>query len=136
MSYIVHPDEGATTQQVGGKAAALAALRRFDFLIPAWFVLDAAAFSASLSRGKRRTLEAAKDSAAALALLQDIEVDLEVRTQLARALAKLCPNGELVAVRSSACDEDGCSHSFAGQLDSFLFVHHRDIENKVVAVWR
>ena len=48
-----------------------------------------------------------------------------VAAELADALAELCPDGAPVAVRSSASDEDGAQHSFAGQLDSFLFVAGR-----------
>src|SRR5262249_10446022 len=33
-------------------------------------------------------------------------------------------------------DEDGAQHSFAGQLDSFLFVPPADVPRKVAAVWR
>src|SRR5213078_1024244 len=44
--------------------------------------------------------------------------------------------GAPVAVRSSASDEDGAQHSFAGQLDSFLFVAAPDVPAKVAAVWR
>src|SRR5207302_1791211 len=43
---------------------------------------------------------------------------------------------ELVAVRSSASDEDGVQHSFAGQLDSFLFVPAAEVPEKIAAVWR
>jgi phosphohistidine swiveling domain-containing protein len=39
-------------------------------------------------------------------------------------------------VRSSASDEDSAQHSFAGQLDSFLFVRPEDVPEKVAAVWR
>ena len=40
------------------------------------------------------------------------------------------------AVRSSALDEDGDDHSFAGQLSSFLNVPAADVPQKVAAVWR
>src|SRR5262249_22495281 len=59
-----------------------------------------------------------------------------VQQEIAAALDELCPNGELVAVRSSASDEDGAMYSFAGQLDSFLFVPCGDVPSKVAAVWR
>src|SRR5438034_11784690 len=44
-------------------------------------------------------------------------------------------NGPL-AVRSSAVDEDGSDHSFAGQLESFLFVPPQHVLERVVDVWR
>jgi len=55
---------------------------------------------------------------------------------LDEAYRRLCPDGEKVAVRSSAMAEDGDEHSFAGQFDSFLFVTREQIEEKVEAVWR
>ena len=44
--------------------------------------------------------------------------------------------GERLAVRSSACDEDGVQHSFAGQLASFLNVAPEDAAARVRDVWR
>ncbi|MFT4546999.1 MAG: phosphohistidine swiveling domain-containing protein [Verrucomicrobiales bacterium] len=49
---------------------------------------------------------------------------------------RLCPEGGLVAVRSSALAEDGNEHSFAGQFDSFLFVEREAVVEKIEAVWR
>ncbi len=136
MSYIIHSGDASAFDRLGGKASSLAALHRSGLPIPPWFVLAPEAFYPSLGESTRRTLEVAGDSAAALALFQDMGVDTEVQIQLARALAELCPNGERVAVRSSACDEDGAGHSFAGQLDSFLFVRPQEVANRVIAVWR
>lgn len=44
--------------------------------------------------------------------------------------------GELVAVRSSASDEDGVAHSYAGQLESFLNVAPADVPGKALEVWQ
>ncbi len=136
MSYIIHPGNLDTTGRLGRKAGALAALRRCGLSIPAWFVLAPEAFDASLSDVKRKGLKEAKDGASVEALLEKLSVGPEVRPQLSKALAELCPAGERVAVRSSACDEDGSRHSFAGQLDSFLFVRPDEVADKVAAVWR
>jgi pyruvate,water dikinase len=51
------------------------------------------------------------------------------------AVGRLSPGGELVAVRSSASDEDGTEHSFAGQLESFLNVAPPDVAERVRGVW-
>lgn len=53
--------------------------------------------------------------------------------ELARSIA---PEARYFAVRSSALDEDGSEHSFAGQLDSFLFVPPERILEKIEAVRR
>ena len=42
---------------------------------------------------------------------------------------------EAFAVRSSALDEDGADHSFAGQYDSFLYVQHDNLLEKIAAVF-
>jgi pyruvate,water dikinase len=112
VPVIYFPDDASVPVQMGGKASALAALHQADLPIPPWFVLSPIAFS---SLG-------ALFSASNLALTE--------------AVKRLCPNGELVAVRSSAVDEDGVSHSFAGQLDSYLFVDPHDVPKKATEVWR
>lgn len=48
----------------------------------------------------------------------------------------LLPPKSIVSVRSSAADEDGLSHSFAGQLSSFLYVQSReDIIKYIKLCW-
>ncbi len=134
MRYIIHPKDPADAERLGGKAAALAAVQRAGMPVPAWFVLAPEAFYASVSEAERRALEATGSGDAVRALVERLTPGVEVGLQLAQALAVLCPNGERVAVRSSACDEDGDRHSFAGQLDSFLFVHPGEVATKAAAV--
>jgi len=135
MHYIIHPKDHTDSERLGGKAAALAAVQRADLPVPPWFVLAPEAFYASMNNVERWALEAPASDDALRSLVEGPTPGDEVRLQLAQALAELCPNGERVAVRSSACDEDGVRHSFAGQLDSFLFVHHGEVATKVAAVW-
>ena len=118
MRYIIHPGESSAVDRLGGKAAALAALHRSGASIPAWFVLTAEAFDASLGARERHTMAASP----APDLQTDLTLGPEPRRELSAALARLCPNAEPVAVRSSAADEDGAQHSFAGQFESYLFV--------------
>jgi pyruvate,water dikinase len=93
--------------------------------VPDWLVVTPAAFATSFG--------AAAPSAAALA-------KLAVAPSLARALvdaaAGLAPNGEGLAVRSSAVEEDSAGHSFAGQLESFLNVAPEEVPARVADVWR
>ncbi|MFA6563145.1 MAG: PEP/pyruvate-binding domain-containing protein [Verrucomicrobiia bacterium] len=109
MRFIAWPDNLRGDETLGGKAGALAALQGASLPIPPWFVLLPEAF------------DAGEDA---------------WRAELADALVRLCPGGERVAVRSSAGDEDSAQHSFAGQLDSFLFVAPADVAGKAAAVWR
>lgn len=110
---ILHPDTpGADPAAFGGKARALLALRDAGLPIPPWFVVTPAACPADLQPGEA------------------------LRRALDRALAELGNDGTRFAVRSSALDEDGGEHSFAGQLDSFLFVAPEDVADRVADVWR
>lgn len=135
MDYILYPEDNRTGK-LGGKAQALAALRRTGVAIPGWFVLSPDALYACLSDAERKSLATARDASAISPTSQKLMPSAEVQAALAQALRDLCPNGERVAVRSSAQDEDGSRYSFAGQHDSFLFVRAEDAANKVAAVWR
>ena len=103
---------------LAAKHAALAALHRSGVRIPAWFVLTPDAFDGCVDQRERR-IEAPTPPRD---LTADVALRAEPLREFAEALASLCPNGERVAVRSSAPEEDGRQHSFAGQLESFLFV--------------
>jgi phosphohistidine swiveling domain-containing protein len=147
MTFIFRVGDAASVHQLGGKdlggkAGALAALSQKQLPIPGWFVLVPAAFDHSLfdhslfdhslTEVQRSPLTPSDIHVA----LTDLPLSPAVQQELETALAELCPNGERVAVRSSAIDEDGALHSFAGQLDSFLWVKPQDVAAKVVEVWR
>lgn len=89
---------------VGGKARALGGLTQAGFRVPPFCVV---------LPGSTQAEESVLES------------------QLAGFLDRL-PSP--FAVRSSAVDEDGQSHSFAGQLESFLNVSHADLLEKIRAV--
>ena len=111
-----HTDDFAPGAPLGGKAGALARLASAGLPIPEWFVVPPAALTAG--------------NGAAFRLGEDLASEI---VAAARAVA---PDAKFFAVRSSALDEDGAEHSFAGQLDSFLFVPPARIPEKVEAVWR
>ncbi|RUS97368.1 pyruvate, water dikinase [Dulcicalothrix desertica PCC 7102] len=119
MNYIIY---SATEKDnlIGAKAKTLFDLQRHGFLIPQGFVVSINAWSDSLTPE------------------QDFNIQLHptVKEEIQQAVKELCPNGELLAVRSSAIDEDGGQYSFAGQLDSFLNVTPEDVAAKVIEVWR
>jgi pyruvate,water dikinase len=64
-----------------------------------------------------------------------IEVSDDVAVAIHAAIQAL-PGEGLFAVRSSAVDEDGAEYSFAGQLESFLFVLADQVVEKVSQVWQ
>jgi rifampicin phosphotransferase len=127
--------EAIDSPQAGGKARALALAERAGLPVPPWFVLSAAAFNDSLDPVQRTALQDAH-GIGSLALVGGVSLAPDVVRELIEALRQLAPDGERLAVRSSATDEDGPGHSFAGQLESFLNVDPCDVPDKVRAVWR
>src|SRR6516162_7802642 len=95
MKPILKQYDAPDTAQMGGKAAALAELGVHKLPIPPWFVISPEAYDN-------------RDDIAA-------PIDAAVRELSSSDQA-------MFAVRSSAVDEDAAEHSFAGQLESYLFV--------------
>ncbi len=110
-TILLHTDEFPPGAQLGGKAGALAKLTSAKLPVPEWFVVTPAAYD---SNG----------------------VQAELASKITSAVHKISPDARYFAVRSSALDEDGAEHSFAGQLESFLFVPPEKIPEKIAAVWR
>ncbi|HEY7849024.1 MAG TPA: PEP/pyruvate-binding domain-containing protein, partial [Ktedonobacterales bacterium] len=107
--------------------------------VPDWFALVPAAFDASLGATAYERLAAAclaGDEAAVTTALASLTPNSAVLAELTQAVAALAPGEQSLAVRSSASDEDGETHSFAGQLASFLDVAPEDVAARVADVWR
>ncbi len=136
MSCIVHPRDSHAGVRLGGKASALADLDGLGFPIPSWFVVTPDAFYRSLSERQREKLQKAAKEERIAGLVSGVMPDQATHAEITRAIEQLCATGGRVAVRSSATDEDSARHSFAGQLDSFLFVEPAEVPAKVAAVWR
>lgn len=135
MSRILTQWDISSRGRMGGKAGALAALTAADLPIPPWFVVSPGDAPESFPPEMLSMIEGG-DQELRQDQLERLVPGEELCREIADAMARLCPNGEPVAVRSSALDEDGGEHSFAGQLDSFLFVPLADVPDKVAAVWR
>src|SRR5579859_6985665 len=114
MPYVIRGEEADMEAALGGKARALLELRRTELSIPAWIVLLPDAFDASLTPAQRATLKDARAGAAIRALVEQVQPCPAVCAELHDHVSRLCPRGEVLAVRSSAADEDGAQHSFAG----------------------
>lgn len=119
-------------EQLGGKGNSLAALSA-TMPVPAWFALTPAAFSASATPELLAALAAGTAGVEALGSLRPSE---DVCAELRAALSTLCGEVGYVAVRSSAADEDSAQLSFAGQLESYLFVTPDKVPERVADVWR
>ena len=136
MSHLITSKTVARDHELGGKARALADLSSAGFPVPPWLVVTPGAFAASLTDTRRAALEAASDERGFRAALEGLELALPVRRELEEALHELAAKSETFAVRSSAVEEDSAQHSFAGQLESFLFVATPDVPGKIVEVWK
>ena len=125
-------DESAPIQRarLGGKAAALAELMAAGLPVPEWFVVDPTAFEDSLNAPLAEEEEAAAVARALHTLAPSAALRQALNERLAQAGAMRW------AVRSSALDEDGAQHSFAGQLESWLNVPAKDVARRVADVWR
>ncbi|MGE5256945.1 MAG: PEP/pyruvate-binding domain-containing protein, partial [Hyphomicrobiales bacterium] len=136
MKYIVRSFDSDKADRLGGKARALLRLTRAGFPVPECVVLTSQAFRDSLTPVQRTALESETDPTSLRSSLGDLTPSCPVRRELAAALLGLDRSGSMLAVRSSALDEDGPEQSFAGQLKSFLGVRPYDVERCVAEVWK
>ncbi len=126
--------DGSMAASVGGKMANLGeAKRSLPLLVPDGFVVTTRGFDAYVRHnrvfekaGLRKDWRSASPSwyDGLAEMMLHGELPAELHQALARALGKLrsrCGNGCMLAVRSSAGDEDGV-HSFAGQFATVLGV--------------
>ncbi len=107
-------------------------LQGAGFRIPEWFVVLPDAFEDSLTAAQQSAMTVANVRGAA----DGVACAPEVACEVERALEALGGADMVLAVRSSAADEDREQHSFAGQLDSFLSVAHGQVISKITAVWQ
>lgn len=136
MPYILNQTHDIDLTRFGGKAAALGYLAGAQLPIPDWIVIDPEAFYQSVSKQRLTELEHSANAAEIRRLLAAITPHPAFLQELSQALAGLSPNSERVAVRSSAVDEDSADHSFAGQLDSYLYVPIDEVAERIADVWR
>ena len=121
---------------VGGKGGSLGELTQAGIAVPPGFVVTTAAFELFLAaleaRAPVRDMVAVLDPddlGAATELSENLRrrvieepMPAEVEQAIRAAHAEFSPNGEPVAVRSSATTEDAEDASFAGLQDTFLWV--------------
>ncbi|MGN2640636.1 PEP/pyruvate-binding domain-containing protein [Nocardia takedensis] len=135
----------AAHAEVGGKAAGLLSLVAAGVEVPEFLVIDARAFDRHVRAPEIRAalgelvldLEsgAAEAVPAAAARLRAAVVDAPIDADLAGAILARIGTGPF-AVRSSMLDEDSAAHSFAGQLDSYLYQDGADaVLESVKRVW-
>ncbi len=127
--------EDADPAALGGKAANLARLMQFGFAVPEWSVIPTGVFLSTLEAAG--VLDEVRDHLSRLDpanpahvrqtsliigdRIRQVPFSSSVRAELLEAYERQFKGG-LVAVRSSAVGEDSATQSFAGQMDTFLFV--------------
>jgi rifampicin phosphotransferase len=131
MKFALHEGE---LPELGGKALALLRLEEVGLPIPAWFAVPPSAFAASLG-GEPAVAVSSADQRTISSALSGLQLSDEVRKDVCNALKELGEWDASFAVRSSAVEEDGTHHSFAGQLETFLFVRPEAVFEKVAEVW-
>ncbi|MEZ5077268.1 MAG: PEP/pyruvate-binding domain-containing protein [Solirubrobacterales bacterium] len=128
----------ASNLQIGGKAAGLLAMSEDGVSVPAFFVIASAAFRRQLRIPEAATAMGelmidlgeggdVSGSSAAKRLRSAVESqpsEPDLISGIHTALGALGPSPW--AVRSSMVGEDSASHSYAGQLDSFVHLTDRD----------
>jgi rifampicin phosphotransferase len=147
MSYIFWPEHpGLSLDECGGKALALWKLQNvvapLGASVPDWFVLSRRAFHDTLTDEQRAALfntdvstQDMSTQQTALAALRPLSPISDAGYEVLHAMLRLCPRGESVAVRSSARDEDGAQHSFAGQFHTALCVPSEGVSKAILDVW-
>ncbi|MGR9099234.1 MAG: PEP/pyruvate-binding domain-containing protein [Gammaproteobacteria bacterium] len=137
------PIEPLNRTDIGGKARNLFRLRRMGIETPDWLVVSsrlfdllmkehrtaADKFMAAIDPGDPMSFNRAEKGIAGL--IRRIEMPQAFLKELTGELRK---NG-FYAVRSSVLDEDSASHSFAGQMDSFLNVRADRVADSIKKVW-
>ncbi|MGD8668194.1 MAG: PEP/pyruvate-binding domain-containing protein, partial [Desulfobacterales bacterium] len=136
MNLLCDDNTNTKNRQYGGKAKALAELSSAGFDVPPGFVIEPQIFYKNLTSQQRTALESASTAEAFQHILDSLKLKPIFRKKILAELEKLGTNGTRFAVRSSAPDEDSAQHSFAGQLESFLFVSSGDVPRRVLDVWR
>jgi phosphohistidine swiveling domain-containing protein len=137
--------------EIGGKAANLFALKDTGFPVPPFFVVTADCFRKFIGADNRivsliqelsqqNKVPGLKGDEGLVAELQqaiiELKFDPELKQSLSNAFGELVTDGGRVAVRSSASDEDGADHSFAGMHDSFMDVpDFETVRSSIKQVW-
>lgn len=112
---------------IGGKARNLLVLGREGIRVPKWMVLPAD-FLAEVFKD----VSSIEHTGDVISAIDRYRFPFSLRDEIDRQF----PNSRYFAVRSSALDEDGKHHSFAGQFESYLYVTKDDIPARIKDVWR
>ena len=120
LLYIPSDEKSPDSNTIGGKANNLDILSKQGFDVPKWFAITSEAYE--MSKQLSSTTE-------------DLVLPEGLEASIYKTLESLRLENKYVAVRSSAIGEDGTDLSFAGQLESFLYVDKEHISKAIKDVW-
>jgi pyruvate,water dikinase len=141
-------EEDLLPETAGGKAYNLRRLQDAGLPVPAWFCITAEVFHKALGPIAHdiepllvefQSIDSSNLPAQRLVARRIAECLKRVRlgsndvAELYRRFDSLFISGTLVAVRSSAIGEDSAKDSFAGQMDTYLFVPREALLERVLA---
>jgi rifampicin phosphotransferase len=131
-------DTGAKSpsrSEVGGKGFNLTKLRDEKLAVPTFFILTPNAFMKSLPTTIRSSW-ANLSSTERAEVVRNLHVQPEVLVEILNSFDNKFGLNAIVAVRSSAAEEDGANMSYAGQFTSVLNVRRNEIAEAIESVWR
>lgn len=132
---------------VGGKGASLAKMWQNNFNIPNGYIIKAEIFNRFLLENNvkekiniiiencniedEKNIENASNEI--MQIISKCDISTSIKDEIIKNYEKL--NCEYVAVRSSATSEDGKTHAWAGQLETYLNVDKTSIIESVKKCW-
>ncbi|MGE3802118.1 MAG: PEP/pyruvate-binding domain-containing protein [Candidatus Kapaibacterium sp.] len=115
---------------LGGKAHNLARLAEYGYPVPTWFAVTTQSLDGVLSELPSNTSpKEIRDH------LLHVQLPEHLQEELRLTLSSLGMTDSLLAIRSSAIGEDSGGLSYAGQLESYLFVRPEELPDYVLKVW-
>ena len=117
-----------SVELVGGKGLNLFRLRNLNIRVPDFAVIDPNVLKDLIPE----ELKEQNDTASIKKFIDE----LDLSDQIDLRLKEIFPAGGTFAVRSSAVQEDGEAHSFAGQFETHLYVDFQDIPKFIKEIWK
>ncbi|MDO4220473.1 MAG: PEP/pyruvate-binding domain-containing protein, partial [Candidatus Saccharibacteria bacterium] len=121
----------STLKQIGGKAYNLAHLSSTSVEVPAWFALTSSCFNDFIYDHRDEYIKllnkySEENRKKIIKLIEKTEFSEEAKSKILKTIKKTFAKEDLLSIRSSATDEDGKNHSFAGMLESYLYIKQND----------
>ena len=121
----------STLKQIGGKAYNLAHLSSTSVEVPIWFALTSSCFNDFIYDHRDEYIKllskySEENRKKIIKLIEKTEFSEEAKSKILKTIKKTFAKEDLLSIRSSATDEDGKNHSFAGMLESYLYIKQND----------